>query len=930
MIPNNQKTSLLVPSQLPEFIRDNPEYANFTLFLKAYYEWMEQEGGAVYETKNLLTYSDIDSTSNTFVDYYVNDFIADWPEDSLVSKEDAVKYAKQIYQSKGTPASYEFLFRTLYNSSTDIFNTKDAVLRASAGKWYVAKSVKLATSDTNFLNTSNLRLFGETTKSIATIENCVVSGSKIEVFISNIERLFQSGEFIRVVDSYNQDVLFDGAPLRAKIVGQISNVIVSPFNRGLLYQPGDPVVFYGGLNSENGYGASANVGTTTAGSIQRIYVVDGGFGYRELPNTVIAISNQEVSKANAIVGSLVPDAATMANVTFVPKDTISLKRFIDIGNANYHFSNTVSANANTTLANAFTFSAFSTYPISSVLVVNGGGGLTSIPDVEAQSNYSTDIGTNNLKSLGILAPIQIVTGGVGYQANDTIQITGGTGIGAYANVLTVNATGSITSVGYVYNNGQKNYPLGGFGYNSTVLPSADVVSSNVSAYGAELSVPGILGDGATFSVVTDRVGSITSISITDYGEDYINAPSISLKVQDIVISGITINNLPQRGDIVYQGDTFLTSNYIATVDSVSPLQPYADPLESLWNLRVYNYNSKPLFNKTLKIDERDLEMTLSNSYVGGRYDSTGVITYGDGSAQANASFLNGLVISQGQYLDTTGQPSSFDVLQSSKYNNYTYQLTVEKEIAKYRNLLLKLLHPTGMNVIGRFAMKSNTTANTVGSSGFLEGHTLGYYTDNPGSYATMVTDWDNKSNNQLVFGGLSGADITTIIQPGATIKLTTNNRANVYSEVIDVIDSGANTVVIKDNVWLTFANVAFASANAATNTINILDLTGSYDYINGGVYEDSNTPLKDIVITGDAVKISGNTSTVSSVDYANGIIHLSSSVGTVANSLLSVKRTLNTNLVEIYGYIGTQYIAELITENGQNLITEDGNIIILG
>ena len=39
----------------------------------------------------------------------------------------------------------------------------------------------------------------------------------------------------------NQDVLFDGQPLRAKIVGQISQVKIDPARRGLLYQPGDPV-----------------------------------------------------------------------------------------------------------------------------------------------------------------------------------------------------------------------------------------------------------------------------------------------------------------------------------------------------------------------------------------------------------------------------------------------------------------------------------------------------------------------------------------------------------------------------------------------------------------------------------------------------------------------------------------------------------------
>ena len=157
MLNNNQKTSLLVPSQLPEFIRDNPDYENFVYFLQAYYEWMEQNGGVTYGSKNILNYSDIDKTSDEFLKYFINDFLPYFPEEALVDRRIAIKIAKQLYQTKGTPASYQFLFRTLYNSDFDLFYTKDSVLRASAGSWYVAKSLKLNSLDENLLNIQNLK-----------------------------------------------------------------------------------------------------------------------------------------------------------------------------------------------------------------------------------------------------------------------------------------------------------------------------------------------------------------------------------------------------------------------------------------------------------------------------------------------------------------------------------------------------------------------------------------------------------------------------------------------------------------------------------------------------------------------------------------------------------------------------------------------------
>ena len=221
---NNIKTSLLVPSQLPEFIRDNPDYDKFVTFLQAYYEWMEEQGGVLDSTKNLLSYSDIDSTTDGFLQYFINDFLPYWPENALLNKKSAIKYARELYSTKGTPASYQFLFKILYDSEFDVEYTKDSVLKASAGTWYVAKSLKLASSDDRLLSIDNMRLFGETTKSIATVEASVKAGTKTEVFISNIERLFQSGEMVRVVDGNNQTILYDGLPLRAKVVGQLSQI----------------------------------------------------------------------------------------------------------------------------------------------------------------------------------------------------------------------------------------------------------------------------------------------------------------------------------------------------------------------------------------------------------------------------------------------------------------------------------------------------------------------------------------------------------------------------------------------------------------------------------------------------------------------------------------------------------------------------------
>ena len=1151
MIDSGKKTSLLISSQLPEFVRDDPNYANFVLFLQAYYEWMEQNGNVTDRAKNILNYKDIDETSAEFLDYYYNDFLSYFPKDILADKQKVIKLARELYQSKGTPASYQFLFKVLYNSDVDFFYTKDAVLKASAGKWYVAKSLKLATEDSNFLNINNLRLFGESTKSIATIENSVFSGTKTEIFISNIERLFQSGEFVRVIDTNNQDVLFNGQPLRAKIVGQISQIKIDPSYRGLLYQPGDPIIVFNGLSSNTGHGATAEVGTTTTGSIQRIKVENGGYGYRAYPNTVLGITN--APGAIAIIGSLDPSAANTANATFIPTDYIGQKRLVQIGANNYFFANASWSNANTSFANTLSFTSFATYPISSVIVQNGGGGITVTPTISATSIYSTqdNAAVVDLSTLGILSPIKIQNGGVGYVVNDIIKFINGSGYGANAKVTSVNSSGAITSVSYIPSTGT--YPLGGMGYNNG-LPALSISSANTQAANAVLVVTGTLGTGATFTPLVDRVGSITTINIDDPGEDYISTPNVSFKVQDLVVSGVNNINLPASGDIIYQGATYNTASYIAVVNAITPLISFNDPSQTLYNLRVYNYNSNPSYTLPLKIDSKSISVQLNNTYPNynknTRADKNGVITYGDGTAKGFASFLNGLVLSSGQYLDTSGQPSSFDVLQSTVYNNYTYEITVEKEIEKYRKVLLDLLHPTGMKVLGRYALKSNSRYENYSVGGLVEqGHTLGYYTGNPGSYGTMIADkartnlalWSNDytnsvwnkincsitsvantvdpsgnlvtaqeivppvgaaptelqqaftstaqyytetftvkstgaryvqlfwgssqstnyanfdlttstvtagtyagatiksagngwytvtltsllaaaagymsvgivdtattpinsnytegltytgilvltsqlevgtkstnyiptrssaassyqytngSNNIITFGGLSGANIQNFIVANDSLTMSTENGFNVHSEVIqvysqyliedmlteasvtedmlnepgteDLLSEGGylDQVVLRDNTWLTFANVAYVSGNAGSSIINIRSVTNSYDVVNDGHYSNTQYPLMDIVFAGDSIVVANNTEkVVQSVNYVNGIIYLASNLSENVNSFISVQRTVSTPTVRIDGFIGTTYYPELITEAGDTLITEDGKALLIG
>lgn len=978
----NNKPSIKVPFQLPEFLRVDDNYQTFIAFIKAYYEWAEQNDikdsanteGAIYGSQNLLNYTDVDfsedpTSFNRFIDYFFNDFLPNFPIDCLTDKAKLIKIGKQFYTSKGISASYKFIFRAIYNSDVELFPTGEAVLRASDGKWYVSKSLKIDTNDEQFLGIDNLKLFGETSKSFAVVERSRRVGDRIEIYISTLERAFQSGEFIRVVDNNNQNLYFkDGVVvsegtsgatlLRAKVLGSISSLKVNPNKRGLLYlgqssiYPGDPVVFYGGVNPNTSAPITANayVHETTLGALDRLDMLDGSYGYRADPNTFISITGGGGRGASANVVAI--DPAGLVRTTWIPQDYLSSTvRNQVIGSAYTIFAANSGATINCSLANAFTFTGFSTYPIGGVLMKSGGSGYKRLPTVKPLSLYDTTSATTTkgiLGNLGILGPIKIRDGGTGYANGEFITFTGNDyngGVGANASV-TVNASGTIISVDYNYanTNPQIRYPKGGLGYIQNKLPVLGVTSANGAR--ANLYVSTVLGEGARINPIMDArgIGQIISFRIENYGEDYISQPKVSLKVRDIIVTNVSQSNLVQSGEVVFQGANSNSYVFRANVDSIQLLQSGATRPEDKYRLRVYDYTSNTKTDRLLTVtrsNSANLYMNVDTTYTtvdseGEYVFKNGVRTYGNGLAQATAKFLGGIIVSDGQYLNEDGFPSSFQVLESEDYNSFTYQLKVQKSFEAYRTVLYRLLHPAGTKVKPITTIKANAQHIIVHREAFVSNnHALSYYTGTTASNAAMYASFANPSNNIIKFSNLSGADISQIAKVGSIISFTYNGFGpNVYSRIIAVSNT-SNTVIIRDNVYLRFANVAYGNVVSSSNVMTISSLTGQYDLINNGEYKYPLTKIRDIFCVGDQIRANSGansyTGTVTYVSYSNNVLFVTPSPSFNANTaLVSNGRDIQSDDVFIYNSLGTVFYPELTTEAGDTITTEDGRRLILG
>ena len=284
-------TSKLVERQLPEFVRD--EYPIFVTFLQKYYEWLETNNQVNYELDALKNSIDLDKADNDYLNLIKRDLMPYFPENILADKRLFLKLITTFYKSNGTPDSVKFLFRALYNENIDIYYPKDDILKASDGKWVLPLALRIDTSDNNIFNIEKTKITGRISKATAIVEKVIESVDRqlgikyIELYVSNIQRLFETGETIDA--TYNNGVV--DVTVSGRLIGALSEIKIDPLNRGLYYNGydplipynGDPVTIVGGLNpsANSPVGALAYVGNTTKGSVTDILLTNPGFGFRK-------------------------------------------------------------------------------------------------------------------------------------------------------------------------------------------------------------------------------------------------------------------------------------------------------------------------------------------------------------------------------------------------------------------------------------------------------------------------------------------------------------------------------------------------------------------------------------------------------------------------------------------------------------------------
>lgn len=430
----NSKTSVLVQSQVPSYLLE--EGPNLVAFLKAYYEWMETTGQMTEQSKNLLVNQDIDTTDlGKFYSFFQREILADFPDAILADRRLVAKKIKDLYRSKGTLASYNLLFRILYNQDVSIYKPSENILRASDGRWTQDTLVRLGAPFTgNLENALGKFVTGQTSGATGKILRTVTvfeSGVEVkELRLVEVTGTFLDLEQVVTSDNVGGFVVNTIGPLSDVSFGSASA------SGGGGHQVGDNVT----LSSVTGSGAKGTV-SRTVNEVVLFELTSGGSGYR-VGNTVVTISGG--NPKGGLTGQINVTAIANTETIFRYTDTIQGLSDTPIGygptyssNSGIVSSNLAIANSSTALSAALGTSTITVGTISAISANNGnyqGGILPSVSVIDEEvSDLDISDGAGGFKGRnavitrsflpGSIADIAVINGGRSYNAIDAVTVT---------------------------------------------------------------------------------------------------------------------------------------------------------------------------------------------------------------------------------------------------------------------------------------------------------------------------------------------------------------------------------------------------------------------------------------------------------------------------------------------------------------------------
>lgn len=679
-----QRTSLFVKNQLPKFITD--EYPNFVLFLEAYYEFLEneqyienvsQKNNLTEKLKNLRYLSDIDKSLSDFEDQFFNTFAPSLHIDSKVSKEFLIKHILELYNSKGSINSYKLLFRMLFGENVQISYPKDNILRASDGRWVVESFLRVSPNIKSVHygdgETVEFILAQEADDDVISVtvidENNVTYDIPFYIKLELKKLIFNTPPPVGSKIYISYDFFNVNNLINRKITGQQSGAyaIIEKIKNTSSYDSYYYQLFFNKktlkgnfISGEKLYcdffddGRLIEIDLETLSSIAHLNVINRGASYN-------------IGDPAIIVGDSVRQAIAIV-------DDVESGIIEDLGIINGGAGFQISSNIYSQNVSSEFFRAE----------------VTTIDDTGTKTPNSI---TLNIDKISDYNTVTISSSDYGFPTS-TINLS--STIESALSYDTLYDLGGMTSV--MVQNSSIDSSLGFFGespelqgipiLNKGAIGKIDIISGG-SGYevGDTIIFTRTLGDysgngaSANVSLIDSTTGAIKRVTVIDGGEGYSreNFPDVSVSSTNGVGAVLQVTALMGEG---------ATFNAMLPVD-VNGRKKLAGEIKSFKILdQGVGYDTIP--------------------YV----DLTG---YGNGQALANVEINTSYEEIPGRWITSDSIISTEDrKLQGRDYYvDFTYILKSQVEFSKYKDILLKLIHPAGLRVYSEYDIVSNIDVSSL-------------------------------------------------------------------------------------------------------------------------------------------------------------------------------------------------------------------------
>ena len=652
----------------------------------------------VLANNRLLSYADIDKTSDDFLQYYQNDFMPQINPPATQDRRLIIKHIKELYEKKGTTASLQFLMRILYGQDADVYYPIDHTLHVSDSSYVEYRNMVVSCLEEPSPTDKITAFNGNNIVAEAVIENVYLGKTTGEYLLQISERhsgTFTQGMSVKIRSRSNNLDIQDGT-----VVGIISGLDESSSTnkKGALYTINDRIDFEGDSESGTTFDVVSVVDGLTTGSIDEIYIENAGTGFVGGDLVIFNNINTHGDNAMGIISA------------------IGFKYILESGSGDGHFYFTASAGQT-----AFTGSD----DYSQTLAFTQQWRRVFVDGVEKTEDDFT-VTTNTITFNSALSAGQIVEvyteeadnllseDGFPILQETATNPSAGVGNSAIRNVKLINSGDGYLTLptcapgGYLYMKDTTGFVGGETITGGTSSATAKVVlvepDKKLLVCMRETSDTGIFVVG---EVIT---GSSSEATETLTGVDISNGSGASLIASSSTIGGIGSLNIQDVG-------SGYTKNAKLKTTSISPLL-YKD----------LSYSGDPTLNPGIVITGATSGVTATVYFIdAGKnilklQNATGVflkeekVTFTGGTLRVlEYKAFNGKGLLAGEAMTGKGETGDYGALNSAEqkmhdnriYQSHSYVIRIGESINKWRSAVKDLLHPAGHIFFGEVQVSNN-------------------------------------------------------------------------------------------------------------------------------------------------------------------------------------------------------------------------------